>query len=310
MARPERLSTLDLVESLQLAYAVSTLHDLDVFESMPATAEALAKQHRLDATMLRGILEYLAARTDLVRKKGGRFAVTNEYDGGARFLLDVYALAYGANAARLGELMRHPARAHDAVDRKRLARAFDKPQVGALPAIVRQLGFDHVLDLGCGAGALLAALADADPAFVGWGVDRDPAMCRAARSKGVRVFQGDATRPGFLPSGVRKEVQAIVASQLANALPPREIVAWLRRLRKAFPGRPLLLADYYGRLGTARLDRETWLHDYAQLISGQPVPPPDRDAWNALYTAAGCRLVHVMEDPRTSLFVHLMTLPA
>ena len=317
--KPERLSALDLTEGLQLAHAAAALHDLGVLSSMtsPVTAEEVAKQHRLDAGMLRGALDYLAARTDLVRKDGDRFVASEGYDQSARFLLDVYALAYGANAVRLAELLRHPSRARNAAENTSLARAF-KPQVGALPAIIRQLGFHHVLDLGCGAAGLLLALAEDGPDFIGWGVERDPAMCRAARKNlraaritdRITLFEGDATRPNTLPRDVRREVETVVASQLANALTPAAAVAWLRRLRKAFPARPLLLADYYGRLGTgdARLHRETWLHDYAQLISGQPVPPPDREAWQALYIAAGCRLVHVMEDPRTTLFVHVVVL--
>jgi len=321
--KPERLSALDLAEALHLARAVATLHDLGVLTSLatPSTAGEMAKKHRLDAVMLRGMLDYIAARTDLVRKRSDRFAVTRNYDKSARFLLDVYALAYGRNATQLAGLLRHPSRAHDAVDRRRLTRAFDttgRPQARALPAIIRQLGFHHVLDLGCGTAALLIALANGDPAFAGWGVEIDPAMCRAARANlraagvadRVGLFEGDATRPCFLPAEVRSEVQAVVASQLANALTAAATVAWLRRLRRLFAGRPLLIADYYGRLGTstARLHRETWLHDYAQLISGQPVPPPDRDAWHQLYAAAGCRLVHVMEDPRTTLFVHVVVL--
>lgn len=317
--KPERLSALDLTEGLQLAHAAAALHDLGVLAAMtaPVTAEEVAERYRLDACMLRGTLDYLAARTALVQKDGDRFVAAEGYDQSARFLLDVYALAYGANAVRLAELLRHPSRARNAAQSTSLARAF-KPQVGALPAIIRQLGFHHVLDLGCGASGLLLALAQDDPEFTGWGVERDPAMCRVARKNlraarvtdRITLFEGDATRPNILPLDVRREVQTVVASQLANALTPAATVAWLRRLRKAFPSRPLLLADYYGRLGTSdgRLHRETWLHDYAQVLSGQPVPPRDRDAWQSLYTAAGCRLVHVMEDPRTTLFVHVVVL--
>jgi hypothetical protein len=73
--KPERLSSLDLVEALQLAHAAPTLHDLGVLSSPahPAIAEEVARQHRLDPRMLRGILDYLWARTNLARKKSGRF---------------------------------------------------------------------------------------------------------------------------------------------------------------------------------------------------------------------------------------------
>jgi len=324
--KPNRLSTLDLVEALQLAHAVAALHDLGVFSSLaqPSGADELAKKHKVDAAMLRGSLDYIAARTDLLRKTGSRFVITRNYSRGSRFLLDLYALAYGSNAVRLAELLRQPALARDAVDRKSFARAFETapPQPGALPAIIRQLGFRRVLDLGCGAATLLIALAKEMPELTGWGLELDPMMCKTARANvrsarlhdRINIFQGDAIRPRTaVPAEIRAEADALVAAQLANELfgsGTRAAIAWLRRLRQTFPSRPLLIADYYGRLGTgtANLHRETWLHDYAQLISGQGVPPPTRRHWQEIYTAAGCRLVHVIEDTHTTLFVHLVVL--
>jgi hypothetical protein len=50
------------------------------------------------------------------------------------------------------------------------------------------------------------------------------------------------------------------------------------------------------------------LHDYAQLISGQGVPPAGLDEWKAIYSEAGCRLAHVIEDRATPLFVHIVLL--
>ncbi len=324
--KSDRLSTLDLVEALQLAHAVAALHDLGVFSSLaqPSSADELAKQHKIDAAMLRGTLDYLAARTDLVRKTGSRFVVTRNYNRGSRFLLDLYALAYGSNAVRLAELLHQPALARDAVDRKSFARAFETAprQPGALPAIIRQLGFRRVLDLGCGAATLLIALAGEVPDLTGWGLELDPVMCKTARANvraarlhdRIRIFKGDAmqTRTA-VPREIRTQAEVVVAAQLANELfgsGTRAAISWLRRLRQAFPTKPLLIADYYGRLGTgnATLHRETWLHDYAQLISGQGVPPPSRGHWQELYTAAGCRLVHVLEDTHTTLFVHLVVL--
>ena len=80
-------------------------------------------------------------------------------------------------------------------------------------------------------------------------------------------------------------------------------------LRQALPGRPLLLSDYYGRLGSdAEEQRETLLHDFVQLISGQGVPPPGLDEWRAIYAEAGCRLAHVIEDQTTTQFVRIVVL--
>lgn len=322
---PEPLSALDLAEGLQLAHAVTALLELGVLEALakPRTAEAVASLYRLDAVLLRGVLEYLAARTSLVVKRGERFVAA--VDGEGRFLLELYALAFGGNAVQLASILRRPSLAAEAVDRAHHARAFANAgtQVGALPSLIRQLGLERVLDLGCGPAAMLVDLAAHDPAFVGWGLERNPAMVREARrnlraagiGKRVRILEGDATRIATaLPRAIAAEVQTVTASQFVNELfgrGPSRAVQWLRTLRRALPGRTLLIADYYGRLGT-NIDapRELLLHDYAQLISGQGVPPADIDGWNALYTAAACRLAHALEDNRTTLFIHVVVLGA
>jgi SAM-dependent methyltransferase len=322
---PERLSALDLAEGLQLAHAVTALLELGVLASLakPRTAEAVAAERRVDAVMLRGVLEYLAARTSLIVKRGQRFVAA--VDGQGRFLLELYAMAFGGNAVQLASILRRPARAADAVDREHHARAFADAgaQVGALPSLIRQLGLERVLDLGCGPAAMLVDLAEHDPSFVGWGLERNPAMIRVARrnlraagaGKRVRILEGDAFRlAAALPRAIAAEVQTVTASQFVNELFGRgtaRAIQWLRGLRRALPGRTLLIADYYGRLGTdIEAPRELLLHDYAQLISGQGVPPPDLDGWNAVYTAAGCRLAHALQDSRTTLFIHVVVLGA
>src|SRR5437588_3302757 len=103
----------DLVEAFQLAHAVATLHNLELLTALkkPATAKALAAKHGLDAGLLRGILEYVAARTDLLRSSGERFVATSSYAGESRFLLNLYVGAYGGNAAQLAKLLRDPSAA-------------------------------------------------------------------------------------------------------------------------------------------------------------------------------------------------------
>jgi hypothetical protein len=129
----------------------------------------------------------------------------------------------------------------------------------------------------------------------------------------VRILPGDALSiAAALPREIAAEVRTVTASQFVNELfgrGPARAIRWLRALRRALPGRTLLVADYYGRLGTGHdAPRELLLHDYAQLISGQGVPPPDVDGWNAVYTAAGCRLAHALHDSRTTLFIHVIVL--
>src|SRR2546423_2181382 len=110
---PDQWCSFDLVEAFQLAHAVATLHNLELFMALkrPATAEELAAKYALDAGLLRGTLEYVAARTDLLRKSGARFVATRNCTNAARFLLDLYVGAYGGNAAQLAKLLRDPAAA-------------------------------------------------------------------------------------------------------------------------------------------------------------------------------------------------------
>ena len=65
-----------------------------------------------------------------------------------------------------------------------------------------------------------------------------------------------------------------------------------------------------GRLGSALPadGRLTLVHDPAQLLSAQGVPPARRRDWAALYRAAGARLVHAIEDTQSTRFVHLVAL--
>jgi SAM-dependent methyltransferase len=324
---PRHWRDFDLIEGFHLSHAVGTLHDLQILAALKksATPEELSARYSLDAELLRGLLEYVAARTDLLRKSGERFVAAREYSTRSRFLFDLYIGAYGGNAMQLAELLRNPSHAPKAVDRIRYARAFeaisDSP-LGFLPGIIRQLGFNHVLDLGCGTGALLLEMASQDSGFVGWGIDSNRAMCRAANSKirtarlskRVRVLEGDCRNlSSVLPAKIAAMIGAVTASNFANEMftdGESRAVAWLRGMRKVLPGRPLLIDDYYGRLGRKKVQssRATLLHDYVQLISGQGVPPASAAEWRSIYSRAGCRLVHIIEDKRTTRFIHILVL--
>lgn len=325
--KPAKWPVFDLVEAFQLSHAVVALHNLELFSALkkPASADELAARFRLDPALLRGVLEYVATRTDLLRKSGKQFVATRNYSNGSRFLLDLYLGAYGGNAAQLTKLLRNPSVAPGAVNRLRYARAFaaaDDATLGLLPEIIRKLGLGNVLDLGCGNGALLLELARQNPRFLGWGIERNAAMCRVARdriraarlSKRVRVLKGDCLDlSSALPPPKAALIGAVTACNVANEMfaeGPSRAIAWLRDLRTALPRRPLLIADYYGRLGqkTGRHSRETLLHDYVQLISGQGVPPANAAEWRSIYSKAGCRLIHIIEDKTTTRFVHVLQL--
>jgi hypothetical protein len=44
------------------------------------------------------------------------------------------------------------------------------------------------------------------------------------------------------------------------------------------------------------------------LISGQGIPPATMAEWRSIYSKAGCRLVHVIEDSSTTRFIHIIAL--
>jgi SAM-dependent methyltransferase len=148
------------------------------------------------------MLAYLAARTDIVAASGNGYAVGSGYDDQARFVIDLYARAFAPVAADIAATLRRPGSAAAKVDRRAQSDAFtDDDGGGPLTAILRQLEFNHFLDVGCGNASLLRALAVANPDFAGIGIDANPAMCRVgrrrARAAGVarRVVQGDGRYP-------------------------------------------------------------------------------------------------------------------
>jgi SAM-dependent methyltransferase len=322
---PPRQSALDMVEGLHLAHCFAALRGCGIFAGMETAVPAadLAKRHRLDEEMLAGSLAYLAARTDLVLRSDAGFAIGPGYDDEAGFLVDLYVRAFGPAAADFARTLRRPGKAGAKVDRRAQADAFeddrgDRP----LARLLRQLDFNHILDLGCGNAGVLRALAAANKGFVATGIDANPAMCRAARrlaraagiDRRVRIVEGDARNPGrVLSAKDRASIEAIVARDFVNELcrnGGKAAVAWLRRMRRLFPGRVLVVADYYGGLGrpASPAIRSVLLHDFAQLMSGQGVPPGDMGGWQALYEAAGCRLRHAVEDDASPRFIHFVRL--
>ncbi|RXT47859.1 RiPP biosynthesis methyltransferase ApyS [Bradyrhizobium betae] len=326
-ADPARHSAFDLAEGFYLAHALLALEHNGVLRSLarPATAAALAKKHHVHAGLLQSALELLAARTNLITCHADRFRLAGAYDDHARFVVHQYLGAYGPAAIALGRTLRKPELAAALIDRKQHAKAFeDSPTLSSdlITDLIVQLGFNDVLDLGCGNGALLSGLTRRMTEFRGFGLDGNPAMCALARRRlkatpdasRVRIFRGDSRRPDTaLPASVKRQVRTLSAASLANEFfgsGNREAERWLARLKAAFPGRTLLIGDYYGQLGYGRRLRSRALavHDFAQAISGQGVPPPDLASWKTIYRNAQCTLVHVVEDEDATFFVHLLKL--
>jgi SAM-dependent methyltransferase len=320
---PERLGILDIVEGHLLGHVLLSLIDLGINPqgAEAVSCEALSARTGVNADLLAPLLNYLAARTDLVEQKDNHYRF-ERLDASAVFSLRQYVGAYGPVAEATADLLRGEVTFREVFRPARQAEAFaglSGPSVGVLPAVIAQLAPAVVLDLGCGPGRLLLSLVSDHGVPRGIGVDISPDMCaaaeNAARTAGAQdllTFQvDDAFEPKRLV--VSSTGMVVVASSLINELFHRgsdRARKWLEDARDAFGGSLLVVSDYYGRLGHIEppWPRRTALHDLVQHLSGQGVPPPDAASWAALYSEAGVALLHVIEAIDDTGFIHILRL--
>ena len=321
---PPIWSPFDLTEGFFLSHALLTLERLGILDSLrkPLTAHDVAVKHQVNQEILEATLRMLAGRTSVVRYRSEKYQTTSAFDKLARFYLLQYAGSYGLNAHELEQILKEPAAGGRLVDREQHKRAFEQMQTSEndpLTRLVLQLDLTRVLDIGCGTANMLIYLAVHLKEFIGWGIDISPQMCAAARRKvaaiqngqRIKIFRADSRQlKSALPARIIKQVQAITAKGVANeffASGISEAVAWLSNIKAAFPGRTLLIADYYGQLGfNKKPGRVVGLHDYVQVISWQGVPPPDVAGWEKVYRAAKCKLIQTVEDLPN--FIHVLKL--
>lgn len=321
---PPIWSAFDLTEGFFLSHALLTLERLGILESLrePLTADDVAAKHQVNQDILEATLWMLAGRTSVIRYRSGKYQTTSAFDPLACFYLLQYAGSYGANAHQLARILRKPSAGRRLVDREQHRRAFEQMQISGndpLARLVLQLGFIRVLDLGCGTANMLLCLASHRKDFIGWGMDNSLQMCAAARRKiaatqngrRIKILHADSRDlKSAISAPIVEQVEAITAKGVANeffADGISEAVAWLANIKALFPGRTLLIADYYGQLGFKKKPgRVVALHDYIQLISWQGVPPPDVAGWERIYRAAKCKLIRTVEDLPN--FVHVLKL--
>lgn len=328
-----RHSVATAIEGHYLVMAIEALEHEGVLDALargePLDAIAAARGH--DLRVLRGLVEFVAARSDRLDGAPG-YAPSGDTPapgGGAAAapLLDLYVGAFGPCLSRLSSTLRSPSRGGQHVDERRHAAAFAHDGAGVPPifgALVRELQIRTLLELGCGGGALLANLAS-DRDFRGIGVDINPHAVEAARRRATQ--HGVTDRLTFvcgemldaaakLSPEQRSSVDALFASSVLNGY-----FGWdgptadqaLARMGALFPNRIFIIADYYGRLGLDAGGHRLglgWVHDVAQLISGQGVPPRDQAAWQAIYDRAGCTLIRAFdrEIDGVSAFIHIVQL--
>lgn len=324
-----RLSIVDTIEAHYLVLVIDTLHRLGVFEQLsePGDAATTADTLGLDAGLLTMLLDWVCERTDLLaRRADGRFVRANDRPAFLEHMLDQYVGGYGAAVGQLDRLLKGEPAAE--ADRQRHARAFSdqSAETGAddeLTGLVLAFGVTHIVELGCGGGQRLCALAKVNPDLSAVGIDANPFVADAARGRitshglddRISILTGDALDQleGY---GSRKACQMVIASSLLNEYwsEPGELTRFLVRLRTLLPGRILLVSDYYSRLGardaTGRPAR-TLIHDLAQVVSGQGLPPPDVHRWVAAYRDAGSEMLQGIEATGDGIerFIHIVKLP-
>jgi SAM-dependent methyltransferase len=284
------------------------------------------KKNKLPANNLNNLLQVLYERTDIIQKnRAGGFAVAEKYSAytGLGFHIEKLLQAYGhVNIAGKGFGL--------ITDETAFAQAYKNvypyQDWKFLLDVISTMPVKHLLDLGCGAGALTVQFCKQGKNHTAVGIDSGPEMGSTARhfikqaklSSRIKIHCEQAENfASVLPATVIQQIDIIVAGNLFNEFFKYEgtaAVRLLKQLKQYFPGRYLIMVDYYGILGTASYNdaglTHNYVHDMLQLFSGQGVPPSNYKKWQQLYKAAGCTLVEVTEGQSQGVkwFLHKLLL--
>ncbi len=325
---------LETVEGFYLSHIVYHLHYKKVLECLNGeeTVAEIAARFDYDAATLNALLDFVYQTTDILqRDRSNRYRIHPQYLPYHRlgFHLDKFIGAYGPALTHLEESLRSSTLGNALLDEKMLADAFTK--VGLLGVslsthLIRERGITSLVDLGCGSAALLMELCRDDTTFKGWGVDRNASMCAAATEKintagltsRIRIIHADVRElEAHFPPEMRHEIGALHGSSILNEFfrsGSTEAISFVNNLKRLFPNRLLFVVDYYGKLTHFRVTplryRHTLIHDVAQVISAQGVPPPDIYSWATIYDAAGCALTQAYEGENDGIawFAHIVHL--
>lgn len=334
MRSPGRREPLEIIEGFYLGHVIEAFHRLGLFERLveQRSAAELARECEYDEELLTALLEALYQRTLLLgRTRSGQYWLKKKYRNYyfLGFQIDKFLRAYGPAFGRLEQSLCADTLGRGFVNRKVEAEAYNtisSPPNPVVLEIAKARGLGSMLDLGCGPATVLTELGAASSTFIGWGVDESANMCRVARARIARLGMSDRIRiihadarslASHLPTKDRRGIECLQSKGLFNELfrnGDEGAVAYLKVLKRLFPGRLLFIVDYYGKLTRVRETRgehlHTLLHDLIQMITAQGVPPSDLSGWVKVYRAAGCSIEHAYEGSSQGIewFVHLVRL--
>lgn len=303
-------------------YEYSLTHPL--FEVQEAADEL-----RLDATLLRWLLDYLVGR-GIVHATDGQMGLTEHGSRLSNVLLrgttNLYIGGWGPQLANIGQLLRKEmtqaeysnlrSGRHTVMGTEQLTCVRTGPAVLKILARRKLRG---VLHIACRTGQFLVELARSEPSLLGIGVDKVPERIAAAEANALsygvasrlRFVTAEAGRDRLpLDDGSLDKIDVVVALYLLHEVArdgSQRVVELLRQFKEMIPGRLLLFmetlpggATPQGKKTPATFSQLDYLLIHRMRGQGLPLPPAD---WKSILAEAGLKLLEFQEAYSSGLYL-------
>jgi SAM-dependent methyltransferase len=273
------------------------------------------------------VLRFLMDRSDILIPDGANSVVMNpKYASYMElgFHIEKFLEAYGEFDLEGNEPLVK-------VDEGQFSQAFERASAfqdfGTVLKILSALKVRSILDLGCGAGNLIVQFCRESKSNTAIGIDQNAYLNGIASNKiaesdlqrRAKAIRGNVTEfYKLLSVSEIRSTQAIFGSSIFNEFfyRPADLIKFFKALKKYFPGRYLIVSDYYGSFNTPKANNKrlqhNYVHDVMQILTGQGLPPKDHQGWNEYYKKANCDLAYVYEgtDAGINWFIHIVRLGA
>lgn len=329
-----KLNLVDAISGFYTVKALDALHSSGILTELVSgkSVSQVCDERKIDHLFVSYLLRYLTIATDVVVNPNGgeHFLLGENYSlNDAAHLVDLYLGAFGPCSDNLQATLVDPTKGEQYVNATRHALAFGERSGSASPyfsSIIEEIEVSFLLDLGCGGGGMLKDLASSNSKFEGLGVDANADVISFAsrtvpESCGDRVqFKcGDFMRLNLVLSEEEiAKVQAISFRSAANGFfgwdEKRSFSALIGQLKRMFPGKLLFIGDYVPVLDLKSDQSEvpfrTLIHDFAQVISSQGLPPSSHEEWIGLYKMLDVSVIGLYGygDEHIKHFIHILRL--